>query len=211
MRETIRFLLGDETREVAGCDPTLTVLDWLRLEARRTGTKEGCAEGDCGACTVVVGQLEQGRLVDRAINSCIRFLPTLDGCHLLTVEHLRGRDGALHAVQRALVDHHGSQCGFCTPGIVMSLLALWLNEVTPTVERIEDALAGNLCRCTGYAPIIWAVQALYATADRGQDPFARAAPDIRQKLLQWQENETLQIAKGARSYLAPTSIPELAD
>ncbi|MGL5363888.1 MAG: xanthine dehydrogenase small subunit [Bosea sp. (in: a-proteobacteria)] len=211
MRDTIRFLLGDETREIAGCDPTLTVLDWLRLEARRTGTKEGCAEGDCGACTVVVGQLEQGRLVYRAINSCIRFLPTLDGCHLLTVEHLRASDGALHPVQQALVDHHGSQCGFCTPGIVMSLLALWLNEPAPDVARIEDALAGNLCRCTGYAPIIRAVQALYATVDRKQDPFARAAQTIRQKLLGWHDDETLHTEKGARSYLAPTSIHELAD
>lgn len=211
MRQTLRFLHGDAICEITACDPTLTVLDWLRLEARRTGTKEGCAEGDCGACTVVVGQLEKGKLVYRAINSCIRFLPTLDGCHLLTVEHLRGRDGALHPVQQALVDHHGSQCGFCTPGIVMSLLALWLNETAPDVARIEDALAGNLCRCTGYAPIIRAVQAPYATVDRERDPFLLAAPAIAQRLAAWQADETLHLSQDARQYFAPTTIEALAE
>ena len=104
MRETVRFLLGDELVEIASCDPTRTVLDWLRLDRRRTGSKEGCAEGDCGACTVVIGRLDGGRLRYEAINACIRFLPTLDGCHLITVEHLKGADGALHPVQQALVD-----------------------------------------------------------------------------------------------------------
>src|SRR6218665_1770608 len=119
MRETLRFLLGDRLVEIAACDPTLTVLDWLRLDQRMTGTKEGCAEGDCGACTVVVGRLDRGRLRYEAINACIRFLATLDGCHLLTVEHLKGEDNALHPVQQAMVECHGSQCGFCTPGFVM--------------------------------------------------------------------------------------------
>ena len=104
MRSILRFLLGDELIEIASCDPTLTVLDWLRLERRLTGTKEGCAEGDCGACTVVVGRLDRGTLRYEAINACIRFLPTLDGCQLLTVEHLKGADGALHAVQQAMVE-----------------------------------------------------------------------------------------------------------
>ena len=114
MRETLRFLLGAELIEIERCDPTLTVLDWLRLDRRMTGSKEGCAEGDCGACTVVVGRLDGGRLRYEAINACIRFLPTLDGCQLLTVEHLKGADDGLHPVQQAMVDCHGSQCGFCT-------------------------------------------------------------------------------------------------
>src|SRR5712671_3177626 len=114
-RSTVCFLLGDRLQEIAEIDPTMTLLDWLRLEKRMNGSKEGCAEGDCGACTVVVGRLDGDRVRYEAVNACIRFLPTLDGCHLLTVEHLRrpGRD--LHPVQQAMIDCHGSQCGFCTP------------------------------------------------------------------------------------------------
>ena len=108
MRDTVRFLLGDELREIRTVDPTLTVLDWLRLEERKTGTKEGCAEGDCGACTVVVGRRDGDRVRYEPVNACIRFLATLDGCQLLTVEHLKAADGALHPVQQAMVDCHGS-------------------------------------------------------------------------------------------------------
>ena len=139
---------------------TKTVLEYLREDLGRTGTKEGCAEGDCGACTVVVGELRadpgpDGRRVHyRAVNSCIRFLPTLDGKELVTVESLSDAAGPLHPVQRSMVDHHASQCGFCTPGFVMSLLALYLQEERADRERVLDTLSGNLCRCTGYRPII---------------------------------------------------------
>jgi xanthine dehydrogenase small subunit len=134
----------------------MTVLEYLRDGLHRTGTKEGCAEGDCGACTVVLGTLAPGasRVDYRAINSCIRFLATIDGRELVTVESLQATDGGLHPVQQAMVDHHASQCGFCTPGFVMSLFALYLRSAAPSREEILEALSGNLCRCTGYRPII---------------------------------------------------------
>jgi xanthine dehydrogenase small subunit len=211
MRETLRFYLGDRLVEIASCDPTLTVLDWLRLDRRMTGSKEGCAEGDCGACTVVIGRLDRGALRYEAINACIRFLATLDGCHLLTVEHLKGADGALHPVQQALVDHHGSQCGFCTPGFVMSLFALWLNEDAPSVSRIEDALAGNLCRCTGYQPIVAAAQAMYRLADRTNDRFAKGQTEMAAKLATLTDAETLSLGGESRRFLAPATTEALAD
>src|SRR6478735_3249035 len=211
MRDTLRFLLGDALIEIDRCDPTLTVLDWLRLDRRMTGTKEGCAEGDCGACTVVVGRLDGSRLRYEAINACIRFLPTLDGCQLLTVEHLKGADGALHPVQQAMVDCHGSQCGFCTPGIVMSLFALWLNEAAPSIARIEDALAGNLCRCTGYEPIIAAGRRMDEIAPREQDRFLRDRAAVAQRLMALRDEETLKLDGSGRSFHAPATTEGLAE
>jgi xanthine dehydrogenase small subunit len=150
----IRFVLNGEVVTVCDAAPTTTLLDYLRETLGHSGTKEGCAEGDCGACTVVVGEIDGGRIDYRAINSCIRFLPTVDGKAVVTVEGLRGADGTLHPVQRALVEHHASQCGFCTPGFVMSLFALYLGNPRPDREQVVSALSGNLCRCTGYRPII---------------------------------------------------------
>ena len=147
---TIRFSLNGETVE-ADVPPTTTLLDWLRIERRLTGTKEGCNEGDCGACTVMV--TDQGGA--KALNACILFLPQLHGKAVRTVEAVSGPEGALHPVQAAMVEKHGSQCGFCTPGFVVSMAVGHLNE------RLDhdDVLAGNLCRCTGYAPIVRAAQA----------------------------------------------------
>ena len=154
--QATRFVLDGEVHCVTDVPPTMTVLEYLRNRTGRTGTKEGCAEGDCGACTVVLAELSaDGRQIEyHAINSCIRFLPTIDGKELITVESLQAPDGTLHPVQRALIDHHGSQCGFCTPGFVMSLFALYLRQSMPTREEVLTALSGNLCRCTGYRPII---------------------------------------------------------
>ncbi|HZF37142.1 MAG TPA: 2Fe-2S iron-sulfur cluster-binding protein, partial [Candidatus Angelobacter sp.] len=158
MTDNIRFLLGHERRELRDVDPTMTVLNYLRLVERRCGTKEGCAEGDCGACTVVLGEPAGERIRYRAVNSCIQFLSTLDGKQLITVEQLKDDAGRLHPVQQAMVDAHGSQCGFCTPGFVMSLFALFHGQDRPERDDINDALAGNLCRCTGYGPIVTAAE-----------------------------------------------------
>src|SRR5580693_2386876 len=128
--DAIRFVLDGRVVSANRVPPTTTVLEYLRETEQRTGTKEGCAEGDCGACTVVLGELapDGARVGYRAVNSCIRLLPTIDGQDLITVESLQARDGVLHPVQQAMVDNHASQCGFCTPGFVMSLFALYLHQ-----------------------------------------------------------------------------------
>ncbi len=153
---TVRFVLDGKIVEAQGERRTTTVLDYLREQLQRTGSKEGCAEGDCGACVVLVGELNAaGTGVDYVpSNACIQLLPTLDGKSLKTIESLKRADGTLHPVQEALVSCHGSQCGFCTPGIVMSLTGLLQTVPTPTRDQITNSLSGNLCRCTGYKPIV---------------------------------------------------------
>ena len=159
--DAVRFLLDDEVVELRDVPPTRTVLEYLREDLGRTGTREGCAEGDCGACTVAVVEADaSGGLRTRAVNACIQFLPTLHGKQLLTVESL-GKPGSLHPVQAALVEQHASQCGFCTPGFAMSLFALYKHNAAPTRDDINVALSGNLCRCTGYGPIVDAASAMY--------------------------------------------------
>ncbi len=173
----ITFLLNGETATAQGA-PTTTLLDWLRENRGLSGTKEGCNEGDCGACTVMVTDAHGAH----SLNACILLLPQLAGKAVRTVEGIAGPDGALHPVQTAMVDHHGSQCGFCTPGFVVSMATAHLNGRTDH----DDQLAGNLCRCTGYAPIVRAAQAAAATpvpawmrdsAPGGDTPFAPATAD----------------------------------
>ncbi len=209
-RASIRFLLGEELRELRDIDPSLTVLDWLRGEARRIGTKEGCNEGDCGACTVVVARPQGEALSYKAVNSCIQFMGTLDGCQLLTVEDLKGPDGSLHAVQQALVDCHGSQCGFCTPGFVMSLFAMLKTyPELPSEDRLDDILAGNLCRCTGYAPIVRAAKRAYelGLADR----FGAAQAKTLATLRALDDGCDVEVGGKDRTFHAPATLDSLAD
>ncbi|MCE8458298.1 2Fe-2S iron-sulfur cluster-binding protein, partial [Rhodovulum sulfidophilum] len=147
----IAFLLNGESVALTGVAPTATLLDWLRETRGLTGTKEACREGDCGACTVMVTDAEGSR----ALNACILFLPQIHGKAIRTVEGLAAPDGRLHPVQQALIDHHASQCGFCTPGFAVSMATAQQTGDTD----LEAALAGNLCRCTGYAPILRAAEA----------------------------------------------------
>jgi xanthine dehydrogenase small subunit len=191
----IRFLLDGEVIEAEEADPTATLLDFLRYRLRRTGTKEGCAEGDCGACTVLVGELDNDEVQWRAVNACILFLPMLDGKALKTVESL-SRSGTLHPVQRAMADGHGSQCGFCTPGFVMSLYARTVGALGTEDAPVADVIAGNLCRCTGYGPILAAGEANPPAAD---DDGGTAA------LLR-----TIAPVGAGRGWFAPRSADELA-
>jgi xanthine dehydrogenase small subunit len=205
----VRFLLNGEPVTVQDVEPTRTMLQFLREERRLIGTKEGCAEGDCGACTVVIGELSEGELVLKAVNACIQFLPTFDGKAVFTVEHLRKlAGGALHPVQQAMVDHHGSQCGFCTPGFVMSLWNIYLDHEGKG-DRADDrelrtALSGNLCRCTGYRPILEAGRAMFDLPKVG---FDRAA--IKQALEALRRDEMLTCRRNDAAFHAPRTLDQL--
>ena len=217
--DTIRFVLDGETHELEHFDPTRTVLQFLREDLGRTGTKEGCAEGDCGACTVVVGEIGgNGDDLDlKAVNACIQFLPALDGKELFTVESLTAQGDDLHPVQRAMVDCHASQCGFCTPGIVMSLFALFKNNASPSRIDIDDALAGNLCRCTGYRPIIAAARAMYGSARVFDDwlisPCGSGPPPTERvrRLSSISREGAFEVGHGGCVFHAPVNAADLAE
>ena len=221
VEDTLRFVLDGEVLELHGVDPTRTVLQFLREDLRRTGTKEGCAEGDCGACTVVLVDIDASgkRLRVRAVNACIQFLPTLHGKELITVESLQEARGKPHPVQQAMIDSHGSQCGFCTPGFVMSLFALYKNDDAPDRRAIDDALAGNLCRCTGYQPIVNAAKTMYGKSrdDNWLDTPFVAGQDLTTgektrlaTLRRIRRSRTLTIDNDGRRYFAPSSLKEFA-
>ncbi|MEH6525610.1 MAG: xanthine dehydrogenase small subunit [Sneathiella sp.] len=209
MRQKIRFVQRGEIVEMENVDPTKTVLNFLRYEQALTGTKEGCAEGDCGACSVVVGEIVNGALRYQAVNACIQFLPTLDGKELITVEDLKSEDGSLHPVQEAMVARHGTQCGFCTPGFVMSMFAEMHSDSNSDRGHIDNVLAGNLCRCTGYGPIIQAAQDI--AEGKPRDKFHDQSPATVQLLSSLQEDPSLHLKFQDRQYFAPKTIAELSE
>ncbi|WP_237173860.1 xanthine dehydrogenase small subunit [Paracandidimonas lactea] len=208
--QKIRFYCRGQVREVWGVAPTRTLLQYLREDLRATGTKEGCAEGDCGACTVVIGDLDaHGAVRMRAVNACIQLLPTLDGKAVFTVEDLGRPGGALHPVQQAMVDLHGSQCGFCTPGFVMSMWALYVEHAAdappPSRAHVQDVLSGNLCRCTGYRPIIDAALAMFSQPRAAFDVDALAGI-----LAGLRRGAALDYAHEGHTFRAPRTLAELA-
>ena len=213
-RHVVRFLRRGRTVERGDFAPTETLLDHLRLRERALGTKEGCAEGDCGACTVALGRLRGGDLVYEPVNACIQLLGAVDGTEVVTVEDLAEPGpgpggGRLHPVQQALVDHHASQCGFCTPGFVMSLFTLYHAGVRADRAAVNDWLAGNLCRCTGYRPI--ADAALACCSGEADDAYARRAPETARRLAALADGEEdLFVGSEEAFFAAPATEDGLA-
>ncbi len=205
---TLRFVLGHRPHALPDVAPDRTLLDVLREDLRCTAVKEGCASGDCGACTVAVAEAEQGgRLHWRAINSCIRLAHSVEGMAVFTAEDIAGEGGRLHPAQRALLECHGSQCGFCTPGFVMSLFALHRQRDGAAVSRGDalHALSGNLCRCTGYRPILDAAQTMHHWPDVPLDESGL----LQQLKLLAQDGWAPAADSASNFYATPTTLSEL--
>jgi xanthine dehydrogenase small subunit len=209
MRNAIRFIRRGQLVELRDIEPAATLLDYLREEERSPGTKEGCNEGDCGACTVALGRLRNGRLSYEPVNACIQLLGMIDGAEVVTVEDLAEKDGKLHPVQAAMVASHASQCGFCTPGFVMSLFTLYQQTDTPVTRgQVNDWIAGNLCRCTGYRPIIDA--GIAACGALRSDKFRKNAGEASGLLAFLADDQDLFIGDDTRFFAAPSSLDSLA-
>jgi len=202
---SIKFIFENKIKEIKNPDPNETILNHIRLELKKTGTKEGCAEGGCGACTVVVGELKKNKIIYKAINSCIAFTTSLEGKHLLVVEDLTQKNGSLHPVQSAMINFHGSQCGFCTPGFIMSLFSMYKNKTSYDKKTIEESISGNLCRCTGYRPIIDAAKSL---KNNKSDQFKKNEKRTI-SLLKKIRPKNISINNKFKKYFAPKTIIEL--
>ena len=203
--DTIQFLVNNKIYKIKNPDPNKTILNYIRNELKLTGTKEGCAEGGCGACTIVLGELNKNKIIYKSINACISFLPTLNGKQLILIENLV-HENKPHIVQKAMVKFHGSQCGFCTPGFTMSLFSMQKNYKIINNEIIEEALSGNLCRCTGYRPIIDAAKSLNNKKDK--DHFEKKKNKTI-RLLKKIKDVDIEINYQGRKFFAPKTIPNL--
>ena len=201
----IKFIFENKIQKIKNPDPNETILDYVRLKLKKTGTKEGCAEGGCGACTVVIGELKKNNIIYKAINSCIAFTTSLEGKQLLVVEDLMLENGSLHPVQSAMVNYHGSQCGFCTPGFVMSLFSMYKNNTSYDKKTIEESISGNLCRCTGYRPIIDSAKSLNNSKS---DQFKKKKKKNK-NLIKKIRSESIYINYKNKKYFAPRSVNEL--
>ena len=201
----VKFIYRNKIVEINNPDPNETILNYIRTKLKKTGTKEGCAEGGCGACTVVLGELKKNNINYKAINSCIAFVPSLEGKQLILVEDLISKD-ELHPVQKAMVNYHGSQCGFCTPGFVMSLFAMYKSYSFYNENIIKDSIQGNLCRCTGYKPIIDAAKSL--NKKNKSDHFSRNKKIII-TLLKKIKQRSITIYSNNKKYFAPKTVYEL--
>jgi xanthine dehydrogenase small subunit len=206
----VSFVFNDKIFEIdfktSDYSPTTSVLKFLRSLTGFKGVKEGCGEGDCGACTVVIADMEGKKLKYRAIDSCLVFLPMIHGKQLITVENLIDDKGGLHPVQTAMVEAYASQCGYCTPGFVMSLFALYKSPVKATREVIFDAITGNLCRCTGYSPIIEAAEK--ACRNKKADHFTKNEAQIITLLKQIDKRTTIRIETKYQKYFKPFTLEE---
>ena len=202
----IDFVYQNRIFKIKNPNSNETLLNYIRTKLKKTGTKEGCAEGGCGACTVVLGELKNNEINYRAINSCITFITTLQGKQLILVEDLISKEGSLHPVQQAMVNYHGSQCGFCTPGFVMSLFSLFKKNSKFKDDEIKDSIAGNLCRCTGYQPIIKAAKSL--KNKNKIDHFSKNKKKTI-NLLKKINNRSIVIYDKGKKYFAPKYVQEL--
>jgi xanthine dehydrogenase small subunit len=209
--EPIKFFLNNELIELKNIGARDTLLDFLRVSKCLTGTKEGCGEGDCGACTVLVGRVFSGKLDYRAVNSCICLMPSLDASHVVTVEKLKFMDGTLHPIQKAIVESHGSQCGFCTPGIVMSLYDFWLKSLEVSDENIEKTLQGNLCRCTGYGPIINAAKSIKNYGLLRDDDLIRNKENMKNSLMNLTAMGHKMGGPDGSFFIVPNSVENFAE
>jgi len=204
IKNEIEFILNDELIKINNVDTNVSVLNYLRIDKRLTGTKEGCASGDCGACTAIISELKNNKLEYKAINTCIMFLYSLHGKQLITVEHLS--NSKLHPVQQSMVDNHGSQCGFCTPGFVMSMFGMYKDKVKPSNQNIDEYLAGNLCRCTGYNSIKKAAKKMYSYGRK--DKFSKNENKIIKLLKKIKHNDVL-ISKNDNKFYIPINLKNL--
>ena len=203
---SISFIREGRVVKIKNPDPNETLLNYIRTNLKKTGTKEGCAEGGCGACTVVLGELKNNEIHYRAINSCITFLPTLQGKQLIVVEDLISKNGSLHPVQEAMVNCHGSQCGFCTPGFVMALFSMFKKYSNFKEDVIKESISGNLCRCTGYKPIIKAAKNL---KNKNKNDHLNQNKKNTINSLKKINNKSIKIYKNNKRYYAPIYVKEL--